>query len=346
MAKKGKDEKSVNYAAEVKKLKENGPERLYLLWGEEDYLLESFMKELKQICLSENETAFNHHLLKGPELDALTLKKSVDALPFFGDRTMVEIREYDVNAGSNSETLIDILSDIPEYCTVVFVLGSEEKPKGNNKFPKFLRSNGSELHFSSQGQDQLVRWIARRFAYYKKGIELEAAQKLIFISGDLMNALIPEIEKIAAYTKGDRVTTSDVMAVATHIPEADVFELTGAMAARNINEAAAVLTELLDSKDSSAILLLSLLSNQFRRILIARYVSDTRLDRQLLMDACGLKYDFQVRQLLQAARGFTFEQLLYAIQRCADADYRIKTQSIDEKEVLKETVFAIASEIC
>ena len=346
MAKKGKDEKSVNYAAEVKKLKENGPERLYLLWGEEDYLLESFLKELRQVCLTEDEAAFNHHLLKGPELDKLTLKNAVDALPFFGERTLVEIREFDVNAGSDPEPLIGVLSDIPDYCTVAFVLGSEEKPKGTNKFPKFLRSNGSELHFSSQGQDQLVRWIARRFAYYKKGIELEAAQKLIFISGDLMNALIPEIEKIAAYAKGDRVTTADVMAVATHIPEADVFELTGAMAARNINEMAAVLTELLNSKDSSAILLLSLLSNQFRRILIARYASDSRLDRQFLMDACGLKYDFQVRQMLQAARGFTSEQLLHAIQKCAGADYRIKTQSVDEKELLKETVFAIASEVC
>ena len=35
MAKKKAEEKNINYAAEVKRLKEKGPERLYLLWGEE-----------------------------------------------------------------------------------------------------------------------------------------------------------------------------------------------------------------------------------------------------------------------------------------------------------------------
>ena len=344
MAKKGKDEKKVNYAAEIKKLREKGPERLYLLWGEEDYLRENFLKELRQICIRDDEAAFNHHLIKGPDLDPTDLKNAVDSLPFFGERTLVEIQETDINSLSATDALIQVLSDIPDYCTVVFVLDSEMKPKGNNKFPKFLRNSGCDLYFSNQGQDQLLRWIARRFAFYKKGIELEAAQKLIFISGDLMNALIPEIEKIAAYAKNDKVTTEDVIAVATHIPEADVFELTEAMAAKQYNEAASVLAELLNAKDSNSILLLSLLSNQFRRILIAQYAVDNRLERQYLMDTCSLKYDFLARQLMQSARGFTKQQLIYAIEKCAEADYRIKTQSIDEKELLKETVFAIAAE--
>ena len=344
MAKKKAEEKNINYAAEVKRLKEKGPERLYLLWGEERYLLESFLKELRQICISQNEASFNHHLLKGQDLDELKLKNAVDALPFFGERTFVEVREIDINSVSDQEQLIRVLSDIPDYCTVAFVLDSEVSPKGSSKFAKFLLTSGIHLYFSNQSQDQLVRWIARRFAFYNKGIELEAAQKLIFISGDLMNALIPEIEKIASYAKGEKVTTADVLAVATHIPEADVFELTGARAARNFNEAAAVLAELLNAKDCNAILLLSLLSNQFRRILIAYYASERHMDHRFVMDACSLRYDFLARQLIQTSRGFSESQLNHAIYKCAEADYRLKTQSIDEKELLKETVFAIAAE--
>ena len=57
-------------------------------------------------------------------------------------------------------------------------------------------------------------------------------QRLINVSGELMNGLIPEINKIASYTKGDRVTEADVDAVAHHIPEAVVFDMTEALAKR------------------------------------------------------------------------------------------------------------------
>ena len=103
---------------------------------------------------------------------------------------------------------------------------SQFEPDGRIKFVKGLRSLAKELKFTPQSQGMLTDWIARRFAAAGKGIELDAAQRLIFVSGDLMSRLIPEIEKVAAYAKGDRVTISDVDAVANHIPEAVVFEMT------------------------------------------------------------------------------------------------------------------------
>ena len=36
----------------------------------------------------------------------------------------------------------------------------------------FLRQNGKEIRFTVQDQNMLMRWIARRFAYYGKGLEI------------------------------------------------------------------------------------------------------------------------------------------------------------------------------
>jgi len=44
-----KDKPVFNYNLEIKQLKEYGPERLYLLYGQEDYLRERFVDELKKI---------------------------------------------------------------------------------------------------------------------------------------------------------------------------------------------------------------------------------------------------------------------------------------------------------
>ena len=64
----GKTEKT-DYGALIRALRENGPERLYLLWGEEDYLRESFFSELKKTCLAGGADDFNYHRLSGESFD-------------------------------------------------------------------------------------------------------------------------------------------------------------------------------------------------------------------------------------------------------------------------------------
>ena len=48
---------SADYKAEIRLMKERGPERLYLLWGPEDYLREQYLLALKAFCLPEGEDA-------------------------------------------------------------------------------------------------------------------------------------------------------------------------------------------------------------------------------------------------------------------------------------------------
>ena len=64
-----------------------------------------------------------------------------------------------------------------------------------------------------------------------------------------------------------------------------------------------------------------------------------------LMELSGLKYDFMARRLLQSARSFQPLQLQHAVELCAQADYRLKSEGTDEKLLLKETLMRIALEV-
>ena len=77
--KKGSEEEKLNYNQEVRRLKEEGPERLYLLWGPEDYLREYYLTELRKTCLPEGEDSFSYRRLNGPDLDVHELREAVDA---------------------------------------------------------------------------------------------------------------------------------------------------------------------------------------------------------------------------------------------------------------------------
>ena len=343
MAKKAGKDEQFNYAAELRTLKERGPEQLYLLWGPEDYLREQYLTQLKKKCLPEGEDDFSYKRMDGPSLDAQKLQQAVDAMPFMTEHTFVELRDVDLNKLSDPDACIKILSDIPSYCTIAFVQNSQFEPDGRLRFVKTLRSLGRELKFTQQSQGMLTDWIVRRFAAAGKGIELSAAQRLIFISGDLMSRLIPEIEKIAAYAKGDKVTQADVEAVANHIPEAVVFEMTELIAQKKINSALAVLSELLADKNNEPIMMLAVLGRQIRQLYAARLAIEKGLGTKYVMEVCAMKYDYIASKLLTAAKGFSLPQLKRAVELCAETDYRMKSSGEDARELLKETVLRIAA---
>lgn len=343
MAKKSGKDEVFNYSAELRALKERGPERLYLLWGPEDYLREQYLLQLKKKCLPEGEDDFSYKRLDGPALDALKLQQAVDAMPFMTEHSFVELRDVDINKLSDAETCAKIISDIPDYCTVAFVQSAQFEPDGRLRFVKTLRAEGKELKFTQQSQGMLTDWIARRFAAAGKGIELSAAQRLIFISGDLMSRLIPEIEKIAAYAKGDKVTQEDVEAVANHIPEAVVFEMTELIAQKKYNSALAVLSELLADKNNEPIMMLAVLGRQMRQLYAARLALDKNLGTKYVMEVCAMKYDYIASKLLSASRGFTLQQLKRAVELCAETDYRMKSSGADARELIKEAVLRIAA---
>lgn len=344
MAKQSRrDEGKLNYSAEIRELKERGPGRLYFLWGPEDYLREQYLLTLKKLCLPEGEDGFSYKRLNGPELDARALQQAVDAIPFMSERSFVELRGIDLNKLAEPDACLKVLGDIPDYCTVAFVQSAAFEPDGRLKLTKGLRSLAREIKFTPQTQGMLTDWIVRRFAAAGKSVELAAAQRLIFISGDLMSRLIPEIEKVAAYAREERVTVADVEAVASHIPEADIFEMTEMIAQRKTNSALSILAELMADRENEPIAVLAVLGGQMRRLYAARLAIEQQLGSKYVMEVCALKYDFIANKLLNAARGFSLSQLRSAVELCCEMDYRMKSASGDPRELLKETVLRIAA---
>ena len=93
--KKKRKEPALDYGAEIRKLKEQGPRRLYLLWGEEDYLRDDYMKTLREICAADEAEGFQSRIFKQAQPDPVELRFAIDTLPFFSERSLIEIREMD-----------------------------------------------------------------------------------------------------------------------------------------------------------------------------------------------------------------------------------------------------------
>ncbi len=339
-----KQDKKLDYAALTRELRRDGPGTLYMLWGPEDYLIADFTGLLRGACVGEGMEDFDVKRLDGPLPSADDVEEALNAMPFFGGRTFLELRGFDVNK-CRDEKMSKLMEDIPEWCTVVITLPAETVPDGRLSFIKLLKKHGKAVEFTAQDAGLLYRWMARRFDFWGKSADRAAMDRLLFLSGDLMNRLIPEIDKICAYAREERVTVADVEAVAHHIPEADAFEMTNCIAAGDYDGAAHFLSELL-AGDREPVEIMGTIGWQVRQLYAAKVAESTGLGPAFVKEILGITNDYRLRKLMETARRFSLAALTNDVRLVAEYSLKTREQgaALTEVDALKELLIRFAME--
>ena len=321
-----------------------GPERLYFLSGPEDYLRECYLTELRKLC-GVTEDDFGFRRLNGPAVDLNELAEALDALPFFSERSFVEVRDFDAAKckDADCDRLKKIIADIPDFCSLAFVFSSSNEPDGRTAAVKALKKAAHTVEFTEQEQGTLTRWVMNRFRGLGKTIAPADAEYLIFLSGTRMSGLIPEIEKAVSYAAGEQVGRADIDATANRIPEADVFAMTDLISKRQFDAAAGLLSDLLANKNNHPIQLNALISQQLRRMYAVKVGQAAGRSRADMMELCGVRYDFAYDRLLQAAKPYSEQQLGALVKLCAAYDYRMKSTGMDPYLLIRELFARIAA---
>ena len=315
---------------------------LYIFHGEETYLRDHYLGKMKEALLTGGLDDFNFHLLPAREFSLQRLRELVDAMPMMSERTMVVVSDYDIGKG-DQEALSELLSDLPEYVCLVFVYDViEYKIDGRSKVSRVVKDKGKVVNFARQDQGDLTDWIARRFRAQGKEIATGDARYLIFLCGDLMNGLISEIGKIAAYAKGPRATREDIDAVATPQLDAVVFQLTDAIGAGDFNKAFQVLSDLLHMQEHP-IMILSVLGRQLRQLYTARLALENGRGSKWLMELWGMRSSYPAEKLMQSARKFSLPWCRNALIRCEEVDLALKSTGADGQNALTELLLELAT---
>lgn len=315
------------------------PGKVYIFYGEEAYLREYYLGEIRKILIPKGFEEFNDHRLEGKDLTVQSLTEIAEAMPMMAERTLIQVSDYDLfKLGEEQrEKLIAFLNDVPDYCCVIFTFDTIEFQPNRTmkKLYKALSDQCEIVEFRAAENSDLVAWIARRFRALGKNIDRQTAEYLIFFCGSLMTGLVPEISKIGAYAKGKNITEKDIDAVADPVLSAEVFKLSDAVLAGNYDQAAQILGDLLKMQ-TEPILILGMLGAQLRRIYTARLSIDSGRDKCWLMSLWGYKSDYPVRMLLTSAKKATAAWCAAAVKECQVLDRRMKSEKgIDSAGELK-----------
>lgn len=317
-------------------LKTGALKNLYVFHGEEAYLREYYLGEVKKALLPAGLEDFNLHTAQGKECSPEWLEQAADCLPMMSERTLIIVTDFDLFGGGESQKnkLLALLGDLPDYCCMVFVYDLlPYKADGRSKLANLLKEKGAVVPFKRQEQGDLTDWIVRRFRATGHTIDTEDAKYLIFLCGDLMTNLVSEIGKISAYAAAQRVTRGDIDAVAIPQIDAVVFQMTDAITRKDFDKAAAVLADLLHDQQAP-IMILSVMGKYFRQLYSARLCIEAGGTREQFMELWNMKYSYQADKLMDGARKFSLPWCRHAVRRCAETDVSMKSYGGDEAELL------------
>ncbi len=341
-------DRDVNAGFKVLKesIKNKEPGRLYFFYGEEDFLQNYYLERLKKILLDDLTESFNFHKLTNENFDIHAFADAVENLPMMAEHTMVLVEDVDIFKLPEDERtkISEILSDVPEYCTIVFFyLTLDWKPdKRLKKLYDTIIAQGLIVEFAKQDQRDLVSWITRHFAANKKNISQELCVYLIELTGGTMTALSGEISKICAYSGADHITKSDIDAVTEPVLDAVAFQLTDCFGQRNYALALEKLRQLIKMQQEP-LSVLGVIGSHFRRLGVAKTLLDNGKNYQDFMRIYGAK-DYYAKKTLSVCRQFSAPFYARANELIMETDRKIKTSLDAPERLLEMLILQLAQE--
>ena len=327
-------------------IKAASPERLYFFHGEEVFLLHHYLNELRKKTIDPLTEDFNAHRFTQETFSVQSFSDAVEALPMMAEHTFVQVDEIDIFklGDAEREKMIEIFSDVPDYCTVVFTYEvTPWKPdKRLKKLWEAVSKHGTIVEFAKQSQRDLIAWVTRHFASHKKRISSDLCAYLIDITGGTMTALQGEIKKIAAYSGSDTIVRADIDAVTEPVLDAVVFQMTDLLGSGKYGEALLKLQTLLKMQEEP-IAILGAVGGHFRRISTARTLMDCGKTADDLMRLTGLK-DYPARKTMGAAKSFSAKFCRKAAELILETDYKMKTSFDDQERLLELLVLQLSQE--
>ena len=328
-------------------LKAGQLKRLYIFHGEETFLLEHYLGQMKKLLVDQLTESFNYHKLTKENFDLRSFADAVESLPMMAPNTFVWVDDIDIFKLTEDDRskLCDVFSDIPDYCTVLMTYETVQW-KPDKRFKKLydaVTGCASIVEFPKQNQRDLIAWITRHFAAEKKRISPELCSYLVEITGGTMTALAGEISKICAFSGGEIIVKSDIDAVTEPVLDAVVFQMTDMISEGKYGAALLKLQQLLKMQQAP-LSILGAIGNHFRRISAARILLDNGKNAADLTRLYPQIRDYAAKKTMGAARSFSAVFCQKAAELIMETDNKIKTSYDDPERLLELLLLQLAQE--
>lgn len=305
-------------------LKNRSFRTVYLLFGEESFLKKSYKNRLKD-AITGGDT-INYHYYEGKGLNIDEIIGLAETMPFFADKRLILIEDSGFFK-SASDQMAAYIPDIPKSTCLLFVESEVDK---RSRMYKAVKKAGYAAELNHQDHAQLAKWAAGILT--KEGRRITGHTMDLFLSktGEDMENIRMELEKLISYTWGrDVITDQDVEEISTAQASNKIFDMISALSARQTRKAVDLYQDLLTLKEPP-MRILFLIARQFNQILQVKELAAKGMDKGAIAGRLKIQ-PFVVGRILPQTRAFSGEQILSYVELCAQMEEDVKTGRLSDR---------------
>ena len=206
----------------------------------------------------------------------------------------------------------------------------ENEVDKRNRLYKKVKDLGYVAEMERQDARQLGAWAGGILA--KEGKKITGRTMELFLSktGDDMENIRMELEKLISYTLGrDVITDQDVEEICTVRVTNKIFEMVAAIVTRNTRKAMDLYEDLITLREPP-MRILFLIARQFNQILQVKELMNQGMEKNGIASKLKMQ-PFVVGKTMPQAKSFSREQILSYVNLCVDTEEEVKTGRLDER---------------
>lgn len=251
-----------------KQIEKSDFSNLYLLYGEEKYLVGNYARKLIEKAKGSAFEDFNFQRFDGGTASMDEIAAAVEALPFMAEQKCVAVSDLDVESLRANELskLDEVIENIPSSTVLVIylptVLIDVKKDKKWKKFIASAEKKGCTVQLKKRSNPDLEKLLCTQAQ--KRGCELSRpnAGRIINYSGNDLQTLLNELEKLCSFVGSGEITAQTIDRLVVKNLEARVYDLSKAVLAGEYDKAYGIL-DLLFYQNEEPVSVLAVLSSAY-----------------------------------------------------------------------------------
>lgn len=309
---------------------------VFLFTGEEDFLKEKAIDELKASLLDRASGDADYKVLYGSQTSAREILEHLTTLPFLSSKRLVVVKDFEEMPKEEMSGLISYVSSPSKMGCLVLDSRDEQALVQFRQLGGRVRA----MHFGRLKDFELVAWIRRCISSKGKNIDEDALLLVREMAGDGLSLIAHELEKLAVFVGEKKlIALGDVQAVMGQGFTKSAFDLGRAISSKKADEAVRILLELgLSGERPHEIV--GLLCWHFKRILRARRLKERGESDFSIAGVLKIGRRFQEEFFAQAA-ALSLPQLKAKIDILLEADLDIKRTKLDPGILLETAVMRL-----
>lgn len=316
---------------------------IYMLYGEEKFLVKHYTDLLTEKIMGPNLPEFNYHLFdNNSTLDQIA--NGVQVLPFMSEYNCVTISDLDIDDLSTADfnKYMDIFKIIPNTTILIITMPTLErnmrKTAKFNKVAAYVEEEGALCEFQYRGEMALERQLISWSKQAGATLTNINAGKIIEYCGKDLYPLRNELNKLCAYVDGGEITLEVIESLVVKNLEAKIFALADAVISGRSNIAYNQLNALFYQQEEP-VAIVNVLGGTYIDAYRARVAAESGEPIKTVIDTFNYRNRaFVLDKAQRNTRNLSTKSLRESIDALILADTQLKSTSVNQQLIVEKLI--------